>query len=177
MTHPVTVPRLACLDGPGVSKVLLEWLTRPYLRMATLVSFTFDLDFQWQFSHAPSLYLAKAIQSAAASADVTIVIANTPARDPVKEARRETVLNLLQRSGVTILTHDTLHAKAFLFEEEGRMCWVVGSSNLTGGGLRTNSEANLRGHHESDYASVRSAVNALVAAARPYVTTRGASDD
>jgi len=37
----------------------------------------------------------------------------------------------------------TFHPKVFMFQRGGRACAVVGSSNLTGGGLGGNEEANI----------------------------------
>jgi hypothetical protein len=61
-----------------------------------------------------------------------------------------------------------LHAKVFLFEEEDRRCWVVGSSNLTAGGLGKYSEVSLRGYHPSDFLAVSGAVVRLISEARPF---------
>lgn len=177
MTAAVVVPRLGCLDAVGVSRILFEWLLRPTLQSATLVSFAFDADFRWAFSDKPAVFLARALQAAASNTDLTLVIADQPHRNPAKEARRRLVLGYLQQAGATILTHDTLHAKAFLFEEEGRCCWIVGSSNLTAGGLQKNAEVSLRGYHEDDYAAVRRNVQLLITASRPYSPPKGELDD
>lgn len=173
----VLVPRLACLDGPSAGRVLYDWLRRPSLQSATLVSFAFDADFRWIYSDAPTLLLTRALQAAAANADVTILIADKEAREATQERRRRVAIADLLRSGVTVLTHDTLHAKAFLFEEEGRCCWIVGSSNLTSGGLGTNAEVNLRGFHPTDYQAVRRSVQNLLGASHPYDERKGSLSD
>lgn len=141
------------------------------------MSFAFDADFRWTYSNAPTLSLTRALQAAAMNADVTVVIADKPAREPNHEERRRSAIFDLLRAGANVLTHETLHAKVFLFEEEGRCCWMVGSSNLTGGGLGANAEVNLRGYHEADYEAVRRSVQSLVGASRPYDERKGSLSD
>lgn len=163
------VPRFTCLDAPGVSRLLYEWLLRPSLESATLVSFAFDPDYRWIPRDAPTQRIVHALQRAAGLADVTVVVATKVIREPTDAGqRRRAAMVDLEKAGATVLLHETLHAKAYLFEEEGRCCWVVGSSNLTAGGLTNNSEVSLRGFHPADYRAVRGSVLRLVADAEPY---------
>jgi phosphatidylserine/phosphatidylglycerophosphate/cardiolipin synthase-like enzyme len=163
------VPRFACLDATGVARVLWEWLQRPSLRRATLVSFAFDPEYRWSNQDASTQRLVNALGRAAGQADVTLLVATTVAQEESDSGwRRRQALTQLAAAGATVLCHATLHAKVFLFEEDDRSCWVVGSSNLTPGGLGKNSEVSLRGFHPSDFGSVREAVVRLTSEAQPY---------
>jgi phosphatidylserine/phosphatidylglycerophosphate/cardiolipin synthase-like enzyme len=171
------IPRFGALTGQSVSTLLFEWLSRPSLQEAVLVSFAFDPDFKWALGSAAAERLAVAMERAANSADLTVIVASNVVEEPTDAGtRRRVVLSRLARAGATVLHHATLHAKVYLFEEEGRCCWVVGSSNMTGGGLSKNTEVNLRGFHEADFAAVRRAVQHLVAESQPY-TPEEATDD
>jgi phosphatidylserine/phosphatidylglycerophosphate/cardiolipin synthase-like enzyme len=163
------VPRFSCVDAHGVSRLIHEWLTRPTLRSATLVSFTFDPDFKWAFRDAMTDRLVGAMHRAAGIAELTVVVATNVVRESsVAGQRRRRALSQLSIAGATVLLHDTLHAKVYLFEEEGRCCWVVGSSNMTTGGLGKNSEVSLRGFHDSDFGAVHKSVLQLIGDSQPY---------
>ena len=163
------VPRIGSLDGPGVARVLWDWLQRPSLRRATLVSFAFDPEFRWSYQEAPTQRLVQALERAAAQADITLVVATNVVQEASDAgSRRRQALTRLAMAGAKVLCHETLHAKVFLFEEADRWCWIVGSSNLTPGGLGKNSEVSLRGFHPSDFVAVDGAVLRLMSEAHPY---------
>jgi hypothetical protein len=157
------------VDAYGVSRLIHEWLSRPTLQSATLVSFAFDPDFKWAFREAMTDRLVTAMHRAASVAELTVVVATNVARESSEAGyRRRRALSQLSMAGATVLLHDTLHAKVYLFEEEGRCCWVVGSSNMTAGGLGKNSEVSLRGFHDSDFGAVHRSVQQLVGESMPY---------
>jgi len=162
----VDVPRFACVDGPAVGMLLMEWLRHPDLRRATLISFAVNTSQPW----ADGADAIRATLAAASEqADVTIVTSDAGLYDSDRRAEaRRRGLEYLMRAGVRVLIHNQLHAKVFLLEQTDQACWVVGSSNLTLGGLSDNAEANLRGFHPGDFNAVRSQAETLVAAARPF---------
>ena len=82
--------------------------------------------------------------------------------------RRRIALEQLRTAGVRVLVHNSLHAKVYLMEEANRCCWIVGSSNMTGGGLADNAEVSLRGFHPADYGAVHTAVTDFVRASAPF---------
>jgi len=162
------VPRSSPVSGPAAAALVFEWLGRPFLREATLVSFAFDPYVAWSEPRGTSQRLINMLVRASSTADITVVVSST-AVDPQSgrgsRGRRE--LLGLCAAGAAVFSHELLHAKIYLFAEEGRCCWIVGSSNLTGGGLGKNTEVNLRGFHAEDYAVVRASVVALVSASEP----------
>ena len=166
----VDVPRLSPVSGPTLSKLIATWLSHPRLERATLISFAFDerADVPGLADDPPTTVL-ESLERAAISADVTLVISREAAFAGGRrgDALRAT-FRRLDTGGIRVLIHQTLHAKIYLFSEQARRCWVVGSTNLTVGGLRNNEEVNLRGFHPDDYAQVEHMATQIVDAAAPY---------
>lgn len=163
-----SAPRVEPLDADGVSGVLHEWLLRPELKEAILVTFAFDPEAEWRDPRLPATTLAPTILEAASRATVTLLLAATVAYDSTTRGERNRAsLECLAKAGVRVRVHNSLHAKAYLLQEQERLMWIVGSSNLTSGGLERNAEISLRGYHQAEYGVVRRQVMELIDASAP----------
>ena len=164
------MPRISAVPGPIVGRLLCHWLMRPRLVKATLISFAWDPDLTTSVAlDQPSDMLLSILERASQSADITIVLSSEAALSTGRRGERiRTWIERLDRSGIRVLKHDTLHAKVYVLEEDARGCWIVGSSNMSAGGLENNEEVNLRGYHPADLQEVRQAAAHLVAQARYY---------
>jgi hypothetical protein len=77
----------------------------------------------------------------------------------------------LEASGARVSTHVfcdenrtcTFHPKVFLFSDNENALLLVGSNNMTGGGLETNVEATVGVHGNLDHETIREARNTLAA--------------
>ena len=145
-----SVPVFFACDGEKLEQLLFSWLGRPDLDEAILVSFGFNPQYKGK-----DTTLGHRLERLAESTDVTLVttLSEETAGGPIRH------FNAFQRlisAGVRVLIHDKLHAKTFLFRRGDKVCWVVGSSNLTAGGLSRNTEANVAGYQIIDYQTVYS---------------------
>ena len=168
-TPPISmIPRATAIDGPTLAKLLLDWIQRPTLKVATLVTFAFDPRFRWWAEPSSEGRVIGALERAASACRVRIVtdLWQITGTESIQQEKRRS-LERLQRAGAEVLVHHAVHAKVYLLEDETRVCWVVGSSNLTAGGLRENCEINMRGFHPDDYRQVRHTVESIVSSSRP----------
>jgi phosphatidylserine/phosphatidylglycerophosphate/cardiolipin synthase-like enzyme len=165
-------PRFGAIQGDVLEQLLWQWLRHPHLARATLISFTVDPDLELTDRmggrSAETVGLLNQVERVAVDAEITLVTSSPASWPPGPIARlRYARLQGLASAGARVMFHKTLHAKVFLFEIPGRTCWVVGSSNLSHGGLRVNEEVNLRGYHPLDFDAVSGAAQRLVAEAWP----------
>jgi hypothetical protein len=159
------VPHFAAVNAFGLERLIRKWLNRPSIEEITLVSFAFDPTFK--FNDVP---LFKKLELLALSAQVTVVTSDPRANRKRRfhpDNPRWLRIESLARCGVRILLHTELHAKVYLFREPNRVCWAVGSSNLTQGGLANNEEVNLRGYRYEDYSVVQERVEGIMKGAYP----------
>ena len=165
----VEIPRATPVGGDLVERSMSAWLAHPRLKAATLISFSFDGNLDWSEPRGSDTRLVESLERAAAWADITVVTSTEVALAFGRRGDRvRSVFRRLDNAGVRVLRHQTLHAKIYVFEEEQRHCWIVGSSNLSSGGLRDNEEVNLRGYHPEDFRGIRAFANAIAAEAQPY---------
>jgi len=154
----VDVPIFAAIDASGLDRLIRKWLNKPNIRRVTLVSFAFQPDLK--FSDTP---LINKLCLLAPRAEVTVVTADPrTSRIGSTSKRLWHHIGVLSKSGVSVFLHRELHAKVYLFEEPNRVCWAVGSSNLTQGGLLRNEELSLRGYRFEDYSIVRKTVCSII---------------
>jgi phosphatidylserine/phosphatidylglycerophosphate/cardiolipin synthase-like enzyme len=158
-TTPDT-PRFAPVSAEGLGRLLLAWLHRPQLTGVTLVAFAIEPNVSVP-AKPQRFNILDGVERLLPDVSVTVVTASPD--DP----RRAERLRRLAAAGANVFIHPTLHAKVFLFEEDSRVCWVVGSSNLTAGGVARNEELNLRGFHREDFKQVAEAARELLQEAVP----------
>ena len=160
VAHP-SIPTFFACDGKQLERLLFQWLGRPDLDEAILVSFGFNPQYKGK-----DATLGHKLERLAKSTEVTLVttLSESTAGGPNRH------FNAFQRlisAGVRILIHDTLHAKTFLLRRGDKVCWVVGSSNLTAGGFSRNTEVNVAGYQIIDYQTVYSQVQGIIGGAYP----------
>jgi hypothetical protein len=170
MSAIVEVPRVMPVSATAAERLMFTWLSRPRLAHVTLISFGLDAALEWntELTGNPTFVL-ESVERTALECPVTLVTSAEAARAEGRRGQRvREWLRKLDRAGVTVLTHDTLHAKVYLFEQADRRLWLVGSTNLSRGGFGQNEEVNLRGFHPDDYAQVEFLARQIVAQAYPY---------
>ena len=158
---PESIPTFAVCDAPKLQKVLFNWLGKPDLDEAILISFGFNPNYTGK-----DVTLGHRLERLAESTNVTLVTTLSE-ETPGRPNRNFNAFQRLNSAGVRIMIHDTLHAKIFLFRRGNKVCWVVGSSNLTAGGLSLNTEVNIAGYQMTDYETVYSEVQQIIGDARP----------
>lgn len=138
--------------------LLSKWLSTPELDEVVLVSFSFDPRY-----HRSDATLARKLELLASYTDVTLITAlpEGSERERIRAAKHRQLFRNLVISGVRVLIHDALHAKVYLFKRGARVCWVVGSSNLTYGGLSENTEVNVTGYRQVEFLQVASQVDKI----------------
>ena len=152
------LPVFHVLRENRLENLLNKWLRRSDLDEVVLVSFGFNPRYQ-----SGDATLAKKLELLGSRTDVTLV---TVMPESSKNQRFQTThqrqaLGKLVSAGVKVLIHDRLHAKAYLFKRGDRVCWIVGSSNLTFGGLSENTEVNVAGYRYEEYLQVATEVNKI----------------
>ena len=163
----ITPPRIAALTGPRLESLLWEWLRMPNLSNLTIVSFVFENLLPLSANAIPRgidtyATLFSVLGGISRISPVTFVTSPPKRRDGVSpDVNRRRDLERLSNDGVRVLLHPQLHAKIYLFATADRQCWCVGSSNLTAGGLRSNTEVNIRGYHPADYLNVENAAKEI----------------
>ena len=155
---PMPPPVFHVLRENKLSNLLSRWLNAPELDEVVLVSFSFDPGYQ-----SGDATLARKLELLCPETDVTLI---TVLPESVGNQRRRAgnpgqILTRMVDSGVRVLIHDKLHAKVYLFKRGDRVCWVVGSSNLTFGGLSKNTEVNVTGYRQVEYLQVVAEVNKI----------------
>ena len=170
MTVQHDIPRALPVGGTDSGSLIARWLGHPRLERAILISFAFDerlgVD---EIDGSGGISLIERLETAAVAADVTLVLSREAAYATGR--RGEGIRGSFQRldvAGIQVLLHPTLHAKIYLFAERSRVCWIVGSTNLTAGGFGNNAEVNLRGFHPVDYAQVERMAATIISEATPY---------
>ena len=145
---------------------LFAYIKDAELSSATLISFTFSSQTknpEREPSTRPDL-MFDALAEAAQSADITLVIGQA-----VKsQSKLERDLSRLSLAGVSIKLSPKLHAKVSIFDLNGRKAWLLGSSNITYGGFKGNTELNVVGYREADYEAVAKSVDAIVKTATQF---------
>lgn len=154
-------PTFFACGGAKIDQLLSKWLSKPDLDEAILISYAFNPEYK-----SKDASLGRQLERLAESTHVTLVTTiktgvGNDATGPQSAYRR------LATAGVRVLSHDTLHAKTFLFRRGTQVFWVVGSSNLTKGGLASNEEVNVAGYRLSDYQTVHSQVVEIIDYAQP----------
>ena len=159
-----SAPRFKVLEGPDLARLVFQWLDRPNLIEALLVSLTVDL----QLAVAQAT-LTKRLASRGTAVQITLVTSALQynSRRGSEADRRWDAMVGLASAGIKVFVCQTLHAKLLLFREVDRVCWVTGSSNLTRSGLMLNQETNIRGFHPSDFEIFRSFADQLIERSRP----------
>jgi len=156
-----SIPTFFACDGEKLDQLLVRWLGKRDLEEAILVSFGFNPQYK-----SKDATLGHRLERLA---DMTEVVLVTTLRQETSDGpvRHFAAFQRMISAGVKILIHDNLHAKTFLFRRGDKVCWVVGSSNLTAGGLSKNTELNVAGYVVADYQAVYSQVKGIIEAARP----------
>jgi len=159
-----TIQAFSAIREDKLARLLSRWLGIPGLEEVVLVSFAFNP--RLKNGDGP---LARKLELLASSTTVTLITAlpqGTEAQN-VHARNQRSVFRGLVVAGVRVLIHDTLHAKVYLFRRGDKVCWVVGSSNLTHGGLSGNTEINVAGYRIADYREVLSQVEEIIDGAYP----------
>ena len=107
--------------------------------------------------------MAKKLELLGSRTDITLVtvMPQSSRNQQIQTTHQRQALGKLVSAGVKVLIHDRLHAKVYLFKRGDRVCWIVGSSNLTLGGLSENTEVNVAGYRYEDYLQVATEVNKI----------------
>ena len=160
-TNQALVPTFFACGGGKIDQLLSKWLNKPDLEEAILVSYAFNPQYK-----SKDASLGQQLERLAESTDVTLV---TTIHTGLASSSTgyHSIYRRLATAGVRVLHHETLHAKTFLFRRGTQVFWVVGSSNLTKGGLVLNEEVNVAGYRLSDYQTVYSQVEEIIEYARP----------
>ena len=155
---PARLPVFHVLRENRLEVLLNKWLRRSDLDEVVLVSFGFNPRYQ-----SGDSTLARKLELLAPRTDVTLitVIPRSSNNVRVEAAHQSQSLAKLVNAGVNVLIHDRLHAKVYLFKRGDRVCWIVGSSNLTFGGLSKNTEVNIVGYRHNEYLQVVTEVNKI----------------
>jgi len=125
-------------------------LVRPQTHIMIVTPFVQDVD----FGNSRTLHTFLALQR---KSDATIELFTTaPDWDKPKEFRRKyALLETYSILGVKILLNEKLHAKAFCFNNDGTfLITLLGSANLTEGGLVNRLELALFSARDGVYHSV-----------------------
>ena len=155
------VPSFFACDGAKLEQLLFKWMGKVDLEEAIFVSFGFNPQYK-----SKDATLGNRLERLAESTEVTLVTTLTQ-ETLGGQFRHFNAFQRLISAGVRVLVHDKLHAKAFLFKRGNKVCWVVGSSNLTAGGLSFNTELNVAGYKVDDYQMVYSQVQGIIDGALP----------
>jgi len=81
--------------------------------------------------------------------------------DSTNEVDKARFLTQLEIDQVTVLVNADLHAKIYLFEEEARCRWFLGSHNLTVAGLSRWRDVTLTGYRKPEYQEAKQAMDMI----------------
>jgi hypothetical protein len=156
----INIPCFSAARETKYGMRLYESIRDPNLVSATLVSFSFsgEVFVGEEKNSNMNVRMFDLLSEAAQTADITLVIGQ-PIRPHTKI---HTNLSRLSLSGVKVMLGFDLHAKVALFDFGDRKAWMVGSSNVTRGGVRDNAEINLVGYRAPEYEMVASSVDEIV---------------
>jgi len=155
------IPRFKVLGGEELRSLISTWLDRPGLAEVFLASLTVDASLVMNRQD-----LLTKLETRGGTVNTTLIVSRMGLSDR-PSSRRWRDLAALSSAGVRVYICSQLHAKLFLFKEQEKVCWAIGSSNLTRFGLASNEETNIRGFHTADYVIFRQFAQSLLDKSEP----------
>jgi len=125
-TRPIT--------GPDIALEVLQCLGYRYaLKEAFIITYTLH-DYEFTGHGLLSVLLRHQVTL---GANITLLTTPPPGKGTRAGFKRKlNLLTALERNGITVFVNDNLHAKAYVFlDERGIETTIIGSANLTSGGL------------------------------------------